>query len=72
MKLTPRQRGILTFIACGYTDKEISQKLKISPRTIQVHIGAIFKKLNAKNRAHAVALYIQVNPKWKFTTEGIK
>lgn len=65
MKLSPRKLEILTLIAQGFTDKEISQKLQMSTRTVQTHISTILAKLNARNRVNAVAIYIYNHPTWK-------
>ncbi|MBQ8460543.1 response regulator transcription factor [bacterium] len=65
MKLSPRKLEILTLIARGYSDKEISYKLQMSSRTVQTHIYSIFSKLNARNRANAVAIYMQAHPNLK-------
>ena len=65
MKLSKKQHAVLTLIACGFTDKEVASKLKISIRTVQTHMSSIMLKLNAKNRVNAVVVYMQRNPKWK-------
>lgn len=65
MKLSSRKKEILTLLARGYTDKEIALKLKISIRTVQTHISSIMNGLNARNRVHAVALYMASHPRWK-------
>ena len=59
-KLTPRQVEILSMIAVGQTNKEISEKLYISPNTVKNHLYVIFKKINVTNRIHA-ALWAAVN-----------
>ncbi len=65
MKLSKKEHAVLTLIACGFTDKEVASKLKISIRTVQTHMSSIMLKLNAKNRVNAVVVYMQLNPKWK-------
>lgn len=55
MELSVRETEIIVHIASGCSDKEIADKLNISPRTIQTHVVRICLKLNARNRAHAVA-----------------
>mgnify|MGYP002534158117 FL=1 len=65
MKLSPKEHDVLTLIACGFTDKEVALKLKISIRTVQSHISSILLKLNARNRVNAVVVYMHLNPKWK-------
>ena len=63
MKLSPTKIKILTLLARGYSDKEISQYLQMSPRTVQTHINTIILVLNARNRTNAVAIYMQAYPK---------
>ncbi len=65
MKLSPKEHDVLTLIACGFTDKEVALKLKISVRTVQTHISSILLKLQARNRVNAVVVYMHLNPKWK-------
>ena len=65
MKLSPKEHDVLTLIACGFTDKEVAAKLKISTRTVQTHMAAIILKLQARNRVNAVVVYMKINPEWK-------
>lgn len=53
--LTPRQLEILRLIAAGATNKQISQKLFVSEATVKRETNAIFEKLDAADRAQAVA-----------------
>jgi two-component system response regulator DegU len=57
--LTHREIQILSCIASGNTNKHVAQKLGISEQTIKNHVSAILRKLNANDRAHAVALAIR-------------
>ena len=54
--LTNRETQILTYVAEGNSNKEIAHILEISEQTIKNHVSAILRKLNANDRAHAVAL----------------
>ncbi len=54
--LTNRETHILNLIAEGQSNKQIAVTLKISEQTIKNHVSAILRKLNANDRAHAVAL----------------
>jgi DNA-binding NarL/FixJ family response regulator len=54
LDFTPRQTQILEFLMEGLTLKEISARLKISKRTIDVHIEEIKKKLEARTIAQSV------------------
>ena len=57
--LTHREIQILSYIANGYTNKKVADTLGISEQTIKNHISAILRKLNANDRAHAVAMAIR-------------
>jgi len=49
--LTPQQREIATLAAAGLTNKQIGERLFLSPRTIQTHLYQIFPKLGITSRA---------------------
>lgn len=57
--LTKRETEILTHVAEGNSNKEIAYRLEISEQTIKNHVSAILRKLNANDRAHAVALALR-------------
>ncbi len=57
--LTHRELQILGCIASGGTNKQVANMLGISEQTIKNHVSAILRKLNANDRAHAVALAIR-------------
>jgi DNA-binding NarL/FixJ family response regulator len=65
--LTHRETQILNYVAEGNTNKQIADILGISEQTIKSHVSAILRKLNANDRAHAVALAIRSG--W-ISTEG--
>jgi len=65
MTLSPREHDVLTLMACGFTDKEIAVRLKISIKTTATYASNILFKLNAKTRTHAAIRYYKKNPKWK-------
>jgi two-component system response regulator DegU len=54
--LTRREAQILNYVSNGNTNKQIADILGISEQTIKSHVSAILRKLNANDRAHAVAL----------------
>jgi PAS domain S-box-containing protein len=53
-ELTKREIEILRFLAKGSTTKKISEKLFISPTTVNNHVQHIMQKLNAHSRLEAV------------------
>jgi DNA-binding CsgD family transcriptional regulator len=55
-QLTTRQTEILEMIAEGLRDRDISDRLGISERTVRMHALRAQEKLNARNRCHAVKL----------------
>ena len=57
--LTPREREVLELVAQGYTDKEIARKLGRDYITVRDQSQAAVKRLGARNRAHAVALFVK-------------
>ena len=56
-RLTPRERQILRAIAHGKTDKDIAEQLGIKKNTVSSHVRNILKRLAARSRSHAVALW---------------
>lgn len=54
--LTPRQAAVLGLIAKGLTTKGIAARLKLGTETVDTHVEAVLRKLNAANRPHAVFL----------------
>ncbi len=53
-ELHPRELQILTLVAKGIGNKEISNHLDISERTVQTHLVNIFRKLEVSSRTEAV------------------
>jgi DNA-binding NarL/FixJ family response regulator len=49
-QLTPREREVLRHIARGYMYKEIAQRLGISVKTVEAHVGAVLRKLQLSSR----------------------
>jgi signal transduction histidine kinase/DNA-binding NarL/FixJ family response regulator len=56
--LSKRQREILALVAAGQTNAEIAEALFFATKTVERHVGTIFGKLGARNRAHAAALAV--------------
>ena len=52
--LSEREREVLDLIAAGSTNREIAERLYLSPHTVKEHTSALYRKLGARNRAEAV------------------
>jgi DNA-binding NarL/FixJ family response regulator len=52
--LTPRQYDVLRLLGKGQANKEIARALDISEGTVKIHLAAIFRVLEVRNRTEAV------------------
>jgi DNA-binding NarL/FixJ family response regulator len=52
--LTPRQCDVLRLLGKGQANKEIARALDISEGTVKIHLAAIFRLLDVRNRTEAV------------------
>ena len=52
--LSTREREVVTLISAGATNREIAERLFLSPHTIKEYTSGIYKKLGVRNRAEAV------------------
>ncbi len=59
--LSEKEITIVRLICKQYTNKEIADKLCLSPKTIDVHRGSILKKTSAKNTAGIVMYAVKNN-----------
>jgi DNA-binding NarL/FixJ family response regulator len=53
LKLTKRQREVLTLLARGLSNKEIARVLDIAEATTKIHMAALLRKLGVRNRTEA-------------------
>jgi DNA-binding NarL/FixJ family response regulator len=49
--LTPQQREIALLAATGLSNKQIGERLYLSPRTVSTHLYQLFPKLGVTSRA---------------------
>lgn len=54
--LTQREMEIVSYIACGQSNKDIARKLYISEKTVKNHVSNILKKMELDDRTQ-VAVY---------------
>lgn len=57
--LTNREMEIFTYIAQGYTNKEISETIFVSVKTVEAHRSKIYSKLGISTRAELVKIAIK-------------
>ncbi len=53
--LSERELEVLNLLASGRTNSEVARELFVSVGTVKSHTGNIYRKLDAKNRAEAIA-----------------
>ncbi len=58
-QLTTRELEILQLLAKGHTNKEVSEKIYLSIKTVEAHRSKIYAKLGFKTRADLVAYAIR-------------
>jgi DNA-binding NarL/FixJ family response regulator len=58
LKLSPRQREVLSLLLAGDTLKEVAEKLKISEHTVGDYVKGIYKNFTVSSRAELMALFI--------------
>ena len=51
--LTSRELEVLTLAAEGLANKQIAQRLWVTPKTIKFHLSNVFRKLDVSNRTEA-------------------
>ena len=56
-KISMREKEIIFLVVKGKSNKEIEDKLFISPHTVKNHIYNIFQKLNLSSRAQLTELF---------------
>ena len=55
-KLSAKELLVLRELARGCRTEEVGERLALSPHTVRTHIKNGMRKLDAKTRAHAVAI----------------
>jgi DNA-binding NarL/FixJ family response regulator len=55
-RLSPRQFEVLRLLAEGLSNSQIARRLFVGEATVSTHVGDIYSRLGARNRAHCVHL----------------
>src|SRR3954465_10990657 len=58
-QLSPREREIMHLMAEGMTADAIANQLNVSVETVRTHVRNVIRKLQARNRVHAIALALE-------------
>ena len=55
VRLSPREQEVLELVAEGYSNAMIATRLHLSENTVKTYVENLLSRLNARNRAEAVA-----------------
>lgn len=58
-QLSPREREIMHLMAEGLTAEAIANQITVSVETVRTHVRNVIRKLQARNRVHAIALALE-------------
>lgn len=50
-ELTPSERQVAEMVASGMTNREVAAALLVSPKTVEAHLGRVYRKLGIHSRA---------------------
>ena len=53
--ISAREMAVLRELAAGHSNKEIADRLHVSPNTVKTHVARLFEKLQARRRTDAIA-----------------
>jgi DNA-binding CsgD family transcriptional regulator len=56
-QLTPQELQVALVVARGATNKEAGAALFLSPKTIETHLGRVYRKLNVRSRTELAHLF---------------
>lgn len=57
--LTARERELLAALGSGCTNAQLARRLGVSVNTVKFHLRNLFDKIGARNRAHAVEIFLR-------------
>lgn len=58
-QLSPREREIMHLMAEGRTAEAIGEQITVSVETVRTHVRNVIRKLQARNRVHAIAIALE-------------
>jgi DNA-binding NarL/FixJ family response regulator len=70
--LTVRELEVLALVAKGLLQKQVAQKLSISPKTVGTHMSHIFEKLGVHSQGQAVAAAHELDLLGPFLSQRVR
>ncbi len=58
-QLSPRERQVMNLMAEGRTADAVADELTVSTETVRTHVRNVIRKLQARNRVHAIAMALE-------------
>ena len=59
MSVSPRQRQVLDYLLAGHGEKQIADKLRLSPNTVHHHIKALHRHFGVSTRSELLAKWVK-------------
>ena len=56
--LTPSEKRVAGLAVEGMTNREIAQSLFVTPKTIEVHLSNVYRKLDVKSRRELPGVFV--------------
>lgn len=60
LRITEKQKRVAKLVSAGCTNEEIAEALDISVNTVKVHVAAIKRRLQVKNRVAIATAMLQL------------
>jgi two-component system, NarL family, nitrate/nitrite response regulator NarP len=71
--LTLRERSLLSALGSGHTNNQLAKDFGVSINTIKFHLRNLFEKLEVRNRAQAIALFLEMkHGAWSSSAVGAR
>lgn len=61
-QLTPQELRIAVAVAEGATNREVASRLFLSPKTVEFHLGNVYRKLEIRSRRDLIRLFAREAP----------
>jgi DNA-binding CsgD family transcriptional regulator len=59
MAVSPRQRQVLDYLLAGHSEKQIAEKLRLSPNTVHHHVKALHRHFGVSTRSELLARWVK-------------